>query len=65
MAATNLLAPVFLSQLILLFTLTSRPCVGNGDGTRLSVMAAGFGVPIRQSVSKDQDSRYPNLVSMG
>ena len=46
MAATNLLAPVFFSQLILLFTLTSRPCVGNGDGTRLSVMAAGFGVPI-------------------
>ena len=46
MAATNLLAPVFLSQLILLFTLTSRPCVGNGNGTRLSVMAAGFGVPI-------------------
>ena len=46
MAATNLLAPVFFSQLILLFTLTSRPCLGNGDGTRLSVMAAGFGVPI-------------------
>ena len=46
MAATNLLAPVFFSQLILLFTLTSRPCVGNGNGTRLSVMAAGFGVPI-------------------
>ena len=46
MAATNLLVPVFFSQLILLFTLTSRPCLGNGDGTRLSVMAAGFGVPI-------------------
>ena len=46
MAATNLLALVFFSQLILLFTLTSRPCVGNGDGTCLSVMAAGFGVPI-------------------
>lgn len=30
MATTNLLAPAFFSQLILLFTLTSRPCVGNG-----------------------------------
>ena len=46
MATTNLLAPAFFSQLILLFTLTLRPCVGNGDGTHLSVMAAGFGVPI-------------------
>ena len=46
MAATNLLALVFFSQLILLYTLTSRPRVGNDDGTRLSVMAASFGVPI-------------------
>ena len=46
MAATNLLALVFFSQLILSFTSTSRPCVGNDDGNRLSVMAASFGVPI-------------------